>query len=62
MIGRALIGNMRVIANTIRGVVDEMRPTIICLCEVGEVNIPLTGRMMEQMATGLMGAWRDAAT
>ena len=39
---RTLETNMRVLATTIAGVVRNMNPTMLCMCEVGETNCPLT--------------------
>ena len=39
--------NMITIANTMEGVVCNMRPTLICMCEVGAAKLPLNGSEME---------------
>ena len=57
-----LDANMKLLAGTIEGVVRNMNPTMICMCEVGETNYPLSEEQMQQLATRSMSAWRDAAT
>ena len=47
---------------TIAGVVRNMKPAMICMCEVGEAMNPLTEENMQQVADQTMQAWRDAAT
>ena len=39
-----------------------MKPTMICMCEVGVASDPLTEEQMQQVADRSMQAWRDAAT
>ena len=42
-----LHANMQILAETITGVVRTMNPTIICMCEVGETNRPLSERHLD---------------
>ena len=53
---------MQTLSDTIYGVVRNMRPAMICMCEVGDVSHPLTEENMQQVANQTMHAWRDAAT
>ena len=54
--------NMRTLATTIAGIVGNMKPAMICMCEVGEAHMPLTQMHMQQVGDQTMQAWRDAAT
>ena len=54
--------NMDALAKTIKGVVSNMQPTMICMCEVGENTNPLSQRQMQQVADEVISAWIDAAT
>ena len=38
----AIDHNLRILAQTIAGVVRDMSPTMICMCEVGETTHPLS--------------------
>ena len=53
---------MDALAKTIKGVVSNMQPTMICMCEVGENTNPLSQRQMQQVADVVMRVWSDAAT
>ena len=59
--GKNVKRNMELLANTIRNVVEKMKPTMICTCEVGLATIPLTQEQMEQVAEESMKAWKEAA-
>ena len=59
---RTLKTNMRVLATTIAGVVHNMNPTMLCMCEVGETNRPLSEEQMQLLADHCIKAWQDAAT
>ena len=48
---RTLDANMRLLAETIAGIVRSMNPTIISLCEVGEAKLPLSEEHMQQIKT-----------
>ena len=54
--------NMALLAQTITGVVRNMSPSMICMCEVGEVRNLLSENKMEQVVAQVISAWRDAAT
>ena len=47
---------------TIAGVVRNMNPTMICMCEVGLASIPLAQEQMQEVADQSKKAWQDAAT
>ena len=59
---KTLKANMNPLRKTIAGVVREMKPTMICMCEVGEATIPLTEEQMRHVALQSMHAWKEAAT
>ena len=53
---------MKLLGLTIAGVVRNMKPAMVCMCEVGAASILLTKEQMQQVADRSMQAWRDAAT
>ena len=59
---KTLEHNMRLLGKTIAGVVRNMKPTMICMCEVGVATVPLTEEQMQQAADQSMQAWKEAAT
>jgi len=59
---KTLEANMKLLGLTIAGVVRNMKPAMVCMCEVGAASIPLTKEQMQQVADQSMQAWRDAAT
>ena len=59
---KTLETNMMLLGWTIARVVRNMKPAMVCMCEVGEASIPLTKEQMQQVADQSMQAWRDAAT
>ena len=48
--------NMKLLANTIAGVVYNMNPTMICMCEVGETRNPLSEEQMLQVVDEVINA------
>ena len=54
--------NMKRLGKTIANVVQNMNPTMICMCEVGEATNPLTEEQMQQVSNQSMRAWKEAAT
>ena len=54
--------HMERLANTITGVVRNMNPTMICMCEAGETKNPLSEEQMRQVVTQVISAWTAAAT
>ena len=59
---RTLETNMKILAKTIAGVVHNMKPTMICMSEVGVTKHPLSEEQMQQMANQCISTWKDAAT
>ena len=59
---KTLETNMMLLGWTIARVVRNMKPAMVCMCEVGEASNPLTKEQMQQVADRSMQAWRDAAT
>ena len=57
-----LDANMQKLANLIKNIVNNMNPTVICMCEVGEVKHPLDSGQMQKVADAAILAWMDAAT
>ena len=47
---KTLKANMRLLENTIFGVVCNMNPAMICMCEVGVVTVPLPEDQLRQVA------------
>ena len=54
--------NMKLLAETIANVVQNMSPAMICMCEVGEAEYSLTLEQMQQVSHESMRAWKEAAT
>ena len=59
---KRLNANMQLLGGTIHGVVCNMKPAMICMCEVGEASQPLTQEQMQAVENQTLQAWRDAAT
>ena len=59
---KASTRNMTLLGKTIAGVVRNMNPTMICMCEVGEASKPLAEKQMQQVADQSMKAWKEAAS
>jgi len=57
-----LEANMMLLGRTIARVVRNMKPAMVCMCQVGEASNPFTKEQMQQVADRSMQAWRDAAT
>ena len=57
-----LDANMQKLANLIKNIVNNMNPTVICMCEVGEVKHPLDSGQMQKVADAAILAWKVAAT
>jgi hypothetical protein len=54
--------NMSKLSFTIGSVINNMKPAMLCMSEVGEASIALTEMSMQQVANQTVQAWRDAAT
>ena len=48
--------HMNRLYRTIEGVVRNMKPTMICMCEVGETKNPLSEEQMQQLENRIMSA------
>ena len=57
-----LAANMKLLGKTIAGVVRNMNPKMICMCEVGVASDPLTKEQMKQVRDQSIHAWQAAAT
>ncbi len=53
---------MKILHETIAGIVREMKPAMLCMCEVGEASNPFTDAHMQQIADTIEKAWQSAAT
>jgi len=51
---KTLEANMKLLGLTIAGVVHNMKPAMVCMCEVGVASIPLTKEQMWQLLGGTM--------
>ena len=54
--------NMTVLHATIADIVRGMKPTMLCMCEVGEASKPPNQGHMQQIAETIEKAWQSAAT
>ena len=54
--------NMKILHPTIAGIVREIKPAMLCMCEVGEASNPLTHANMQQIADTIEKAWQSVAT
>ena len=59
---QSLQDNMETLGKTITNVVRNMDPTMICMCEVGQVMTPLTEEQMQEVEHQITCAWKGAAT
>ena len=59
---QSLHDNMETLGKTITNVVRNMDPTMICMCEVGQVMTPLTEEQMQEVEHQITCAWKGAAT
>ena len=57
MEGRGVLKEMRLLGDTIKGVVRCMNPTMICMCEVGGTQQPLSEGQMRQVVDKVEWAW-----
>jgi len=57
-----LAANMELLGKTIAGVVRNMNPKMICMCEVGVASDPLTKEQMKHVRDQSIHAWQAAAT
>ena len=54
--------NLRTLAETTSEIVTNMKPAVICCCEVGLAMAPMTRVQMFAMAQAMCKAWEEAAT
>ena len=54
--------NLKVLADTTSSIVTNMKPAVICCCEVGSAMSPMTREEMSVMAQAMREAWEGAAT
>ena len=54
--------NLTALANTTRSIVINMKPAVICCCEVGTAASPMTREEVEAMVDAMRNAWEEAAT
>ena len=47
---RTLNANMKVLGTTITNIVQNMKPTVICMCEVGETSNPSSNEQIQEVA------------
>ena len=59
---RTLNANVKVLGTTITNIVQKMKPTVMCMCEVGETSNPLSNEQVQQVADKSISAWQKAAT
>ena len=62
MTGKRCKAHLENLQATINDVVRRMNPTVMALCEVGEVSHPLSEEQMQLVADQVMDAWQNAAT
>jgi hypothetical protein len=51
--------NLKQLAHTIGSIVTEMKPAVICCCEVGNVMTPMTSQQINEMMQTFRHAWRE---
>merc|ERR1712023_515478 len=54
--------NLALLATTTISIVTNMKPAVICCCEVGTAKEPMLKKQMEAMAKVMSEAWVQAAT
>ena len=54
--------NLGVLAKTTSSIVTNMKPAVICCCEVGTAMSPMTVEEMSVMVQAMREAWEEAAT
>ena len=53
---------MKVLHDTIAGIVRQMTPAVLCMCEVGTASDLLNEVHMQEIANTIQKAWRSHAT
>ena len=59
---RATKRNLKKLANTTSSIVTNMKPAVICCCEVGTMMSPMTRQHMLEMVDAMRIAWEETAT
>ena len=54
--------NLTLLAKTTSSIVANMKPAVICCCEVGTAMEPMTSEQMLEMADAMRIAWEGSAT
>ena len=54
--------NMKVLHDTIAGIVRQMTPAVLCMCEVGTASDLLTEVHMQEITNTIQKVWRSHAT
>ena len=54
--------NLRQLAATTTGIVENMQPAVICCCEAGHPMDPMSREQMDAMKESMRAAWEVAAT
>ena len=54
--------NLGILAKTTSSIVTNMKPAVICCCEVGTAMSPMTVEEMSVMMQAMREAWEEAAT
>ena len=53
--------NLELLKRTVTSIVTEMKPSLICFCEFGEVGHPLPDNVIPCLQDAIESAWREAA-
>ena len=53
--------NLELLKRTVTSIVTEMKPALVCFCEVGEVGRPLPDKVIPRLQEAIENAWREAA-
>ena len=53
--------NLELLKRTVTSIVTEMKPSLICFCEFGEVDRPLPDDVIPRLQDAIESAWREAA-
>jgi len=54
--------NLKKLTHTITSIVTNMKPALICCCEVGEAKHPMSMEQMQAVADTIRAVWEAAAT
>ena len=59
---RSTTRNLTLLANTTSSIVTNMKPAVICCCEVGTAKEPMLKEEIDAMEKTMREAWKQAAT